>query len=880
MANPITWRNVDGLDTSGVSNLMSLANQTMNKGFDTATSTVKDAITQRASDLKVSRDATLNTALANLNKLSTAEFNDNNIVGSIAVDAGISDPASRRAYEEQVNTLRNARRAEDEAIALEAHKQNQRPIEIAQAQANVKNTGSQTAQNYASANNLNASAASTQQQTSARKWEQGQKESQLNFEQNNAGVLGQLSNANPEYFTQDNLDSLTKGMSPADARFLVNKWTALRDASITRGGSQPTAQIELLKAQEQLGNTKDTQAGRAVVNDAFRNGASYENAAGVVALMPNGPAKNAALAAVNEVYAGNQSGSNDYSKLVQIGNQSNWESEGRAVAAEGLTPTEALARFQQMYPDNAIAATAVMNAYTVARQGVSDATTGLTNQGSKESIVAATKVGAETAATTRSPDEAKADIARMYPAGTPEYNAAMLSYADAVNKGAEATNAVTTSVTANIGATAQETASKLMNDPATQLTLSSITANPNPTKAINDLLKDVPPNQQSVVRAAIEKSIDAQATSLGNERLESDADTVIQAMKVPTNDPIKVYNDYLNGIQNPAVRAKVAKGLLERMNASGDTGAGIAAVVEGRTKEVESALDSKVSVHKADITDLVAKNMNGKLTDEDLKTSIAGLAMGDPALQEKLITEADKVRGQFNTLSTRERQNLERDLAAVNLKHDSKVSSVNANTADILKSYPVDDAVAPITSANQVQQNLSNRVAKVKETSGEATVDFDPSRVGEKINETFNDAGFKKGLSDDLSAFAKQISAAVDMGQISEGDGKRIINTLFNDPSVLNAIHNQIINTVVQPDANGIIEFTTYGYKPGGNIQQVENARPAAVIAVASNVLNKEIQRNANAELMKQTSALQAEKDASIVKLEKKYTANPQVTKK
>ena len=533
-----------------------------------------------------------------------------------------------------------------------------------------------------------------------------------------------------------------------------------------------------------------------------------------------------------------------------------------------------------MYPDNAIAATAVMNAYTAARQGVSDATTGLTTQGSKESIAAATKVGADTAATTRSPDEAKADIARMYPAGTPEYNAAMLSYADAVNKGAEATNAVTTSVAANIGATAQETASKLMNDPATQLTLSSITANPNPTKAINDLLKDVPPNQQSVVRAAIEKSIDAQATSLGNERLESDADTVIQAMKVPTNDPIKVYNDYLNGIQNPAVRAKVAKGLLERMNASGDTGAGIAAVVEGRTKEVESSLASKVNVHKADITDLVAKNMNGKLTDEDLKTSIAGLAMGDPALQEKLITEADKVRGQFNTLSTRERQNLERDLAAVNLKHDSKVSSVNANTADILKSYPVDDAVAPITSANQVQQNLSNRVAKVKETSGEVIIDFDPSRVGEKINYTFNDAGFKKGLSDDLSAFVKQISTAVDMGQISESDGKRIINTLFNDPSVLSAIHNQIINTVVQPDANGVIEFTTYGYKPGGNIQQVENARPAAVIAVASNVLNKEIQRNANAELMKQTSALQAEKDASIVKLEKKYTANPQVTKK
>lgn len=880
MANPITWRNVDGLDTSGVSNLMGLANQTMNKGFDTATTTVKDAITQRASDLKVSRDATLNTALANLNKLSTAEFNDNNIVGSIAVDAGINDPASRRAYEEQVNALRKARREEDEAIAKEEQEKKLRPIAVKQAEVNVDYTGSQIKQNNASANNLNASAASTQQQTSARKWEQGQKESQLNFEQNNAGVLGQLSNANPEYFTQDNLDSLTKGMSPADARFLYKNWTALRDASITRGGSQPTAQTALLNAQEQLGTTKDAQAGRAVVDDSFRSGASYEGTASVVALMPNGPAKNAAFSRLNEIQAGNQVGSSDNSKLVQIGNQSNWESEGRAVAAEGLTPTEALARFQQMYPDNAIAATAVMNAYTAARQGVSDATTGLTTQGSKESIAAATKVGAETAATTRSPDEAKADIARMYPAGTPEYNAAMLSYADAVNKGAEATNAVTTSVAANIGATAQETASKLMNDPATQLTLSSITANPNPTKAINDLLKDVPPNQQSVVRAAIEKSIDAQATSLGNERLESDADTIIQAMKVRTNDPIKVYNDYLNGIPNPAVRAKVAKGLLERMNASGDTGAGIAALVADTNKAVESALDSKVNVHKADITNLVAQSMNGKITDEDLKTSIAGLAMGDPALQEKLITEADKVRGQFNTLSTRERQNLERDLAAVNLQHDSKVSSVNDNTADILKSYPVDDAVAPITSANQVQQNLSNRVAKIEETSGEVIIDFDPSRVGEKINDTFNDAGFKKGLSDDLSAFAKQISAAVDMGQISEGDGKRIINTLFNDPSVLNAIHNQIINTVVQPDANGVIEFTTYGYKPGGNIQQVENARPAAVIAVASNVLNKEIQRNANAELMKQTSALQAEKDASIVKLEKKYTAKPQVTKK
>lgn len=815
MANPITWRNVDGLDTSGVSNLMNLANQTMNKGFDTATSTVKDAIAQRASDLKVSRDATLNTALANLNKLSTAEFNDNNIVGSIAVDAGISDPASRRAYEEQVNTLRNARRAEDEAIAKEEQEKKLRPIAVKQAEVNVDYTGSQIKQNNASANNLNASAASTQQQTSARRWEQGQKESQLNFEQNNAGVLGQLSNANPEYFTQDNLDSLTKGMSPADARFLYKNWTALRDASITRGGSQSAAQTAVINAKEKLVATEDAQAGRAVVDNSLRSGASYENAAGVVALMPNGPAKNAALAALNEVYAGNQVGSNDYGKLVK---------------AEGVT--------------------------------------------------AATQYGASVVAKQLSHEESIADIDKMFPRGTPKNTAARLGYADAVNKGAEATNAVTTSVTANIGATAQETASKLMNDPATQLTLSSITANPNPTKAINDLLKDVPPNQQSVVRAAIEKSIDAQATSLGNERLESDADTVIQAMKVPTNDPIKVYNDYLNGIQNPVVRAKVAKGLLERMNASGDTGDGIAALVADTNKAVESALASKVNVRKADITDLVSKNMNGKLTDEDLKTSIAGLAMGDPALQEKLITEADKVRGQFNTLSTRERQNLERDLAAVNLQHDSKVSSVNANTADILKSYLVDDAVAPITSANQVQQNLSNRVAKVKETSGEATVDFDPSRVGEKINETFNDAGFKKGLSDDLSAFAKQISAAVDMGQISEGDGKRIINTLFNDPSVLNAIHNQIINTVVQPDANGVIEFTTYGYKPGGNIQQVENARPAAVIAVASNVLNKEIQRNANAELMKQTSALQAEKDASIVKLEKKYTAKPQVTKK
>lgn len=813
MANPITWRNVDGLDTSGVSNLMSLANQTMNKGFDTATTTVKDAITQRASDLKVSRDATLNNAIANLNKLSLAEFNDNNIVGSIGLD--INDAGSRRAFEEHVNALRTAKRVEDEAIAKGEQDKKLYPIAVNQALANVDNTRSQATQNIASANNLNASAASTQQQTSARGWEQRQRESQLNFEQANAGLLGQLTNANPEYFTQDNLDSLTKGMSPADARFLYKNWTALRDASITRGGSQSAAQTAVINAKEKLVATEDDQAGRAVVNDLLGRGSSYEAALGVINLMPNGPVKNAAMASLNEIYAKDQVGSNDNSKLVQ---------------AEGVT--------------------------------------------------AATQYGASVVAKQLSHEESIADIDKMFPRGTPKNTAARLGYADAVNKGAEATNAVTTSVTANTGATAQETASNLMNDPATQLTLSSITANPNPTKAINDLLKDVPPNQQSVVRTAIEKSIDAQATSLGNERLESDADTVIQAMKVPTNDPIKVYNDYLNGIQNPAVRAKVAKGLLERMNASGDTGAGIATVVEGRTKEVESALDSKVNGHKADITDLVSKNMNGKLTDEDLKTSIAGLAMGDPALQEKLITEADKVRGQFNTLSTRERQNLERDLAVVNLKHDSKVSSVNANTADILKSYPVDDAVAPITSANQVQQNMSNRVAKVKGASGEYLNNFDASRVSEKINETFNDAGFKKGLSDDLSAFAKQISAAVDMGQISEGDGKRIINTLFNDPSVLNAIHNQIINTVVQPDANGIIEFTTYGYKPGGNIQQVENARPAAVIAVASNVLNKEIQRNANAELMKQTSALQAEKDANIVKLEKKYTANPQVTKK
>ncbi len=880
MANPITWRNVDGLDTSGVSNLMSLANQTMNKGFDTASSTVKDAITQRASDLKVSRDATLNTALANLNKLSTAEFNDNNIVGSIAVDAGINDPASRRAYEEQVNALRNARREEDEAIALEAHKQNQRPIEIEQAQANVKNTGSQTAQNYASANNLNASANSTNQQTSTRVWEQGQRESQLNFEQNNAGVLGQLSNANPEYFTQDNLDTLTKGMSPANARFLVNKWTALRDASITRGGSQPTAQTALLNAQEQLGNTKDTQAGRAVVNDAFRNGASYENAAGVVALMPNGPAKNAAFSRLNEIRAGNQVGSNDYSKLVQIGNQSNWESEGRAIAAEGLTPTEALARFQQMYPDNAIAATAVMNAYTAARQGVSDATTGLTNQGSKESIAAATKVGADTAATTRSPDEAKADIARMYPAGTPEYNAAMLSYADAVNKGAEATNAVTTSVTTNIGATAQETASKLMNDPATQITLSSITANPNPTKAINDLLKDVPPNQQSVVRAAIEKSIDAQATGLSNERLESDADTVIQAMKVPTNDPIKVYNDYLNGIQNPAVRVKVAKGLLERMNASGDTGAGIAAVVEGRTKEVESALDSKVNVHKADITDLVSKNMNGKLTDEDLKTSIAGLAMGDPALQEKLITEADKVRGQFNTLSTRERQKLERDIAANNLNYKSAVEAASAEAGYIKNSHPTDAKAAPIADANQVQQNMAEKLKLVKSTEGEVWNDFEVSQVSGEIDKTFNNADFKKELSNKLSAFSKQVRDAVDSGRIPEATGKRILDTLNNDPAVKNAIHNIIINTVIQPGADGMLKLTTHGYTYGGNLQEVENALPAAVEAVGSNVLNNEIQREADANLLRELAALQAKNDEDITKIQKSFQGTPQVTPK
>lgn len=815
MANPITWRNVDGLDTSGVSNLMSLANQTMNKGFETATSTVKDAITQRASDLKVSRDATLNTALANLNKLSTAEFNDNNIVGSIAVDAGINDPASRRAYEEQVNALRKARREEDEAIALEAHKQNQRPIEIEQAQANVKNTGSQTAQNYASANNLNASAASTQQQTSARRWEQGQRESQLNFEQNNAGVLGQLSNANPEYFTQDNLDSLTKGMSPADARFLYKNWTALRDASITRGGSQPTAQTALLNAQEQLGTTKDAQAGRAVVNDAFRNGASYDNAAGVVALMPNGPAKNAALAALNEVYAGNQVGSNEYGKLVK---------------AEGVT--------------------------------------------------AATTMGTNLAASAKTPEEAEAAIVKLYQPGTDEYNAARLGYAGAVNNNADATNKVTESATANAGANAKETVRKFMSDPANLLALTSLANSPNPAEGARRLANAVPIAEQPAVIAAIEQSIDAQATNIAKQFVESNADTILQAMRDPAKNPYEVLNSSLNEIKNPAVRAQARNSLLEQMKASGDNGIAVAAVVEGKAKEVESALATQVNKLKPDITGLAINRLNGKITDEEFKSSIAGLAQGDPAMQERLTTEAGKIEGQFNTLSPREQQTLERESAAIQRDYDSKIEAASTEAKYTKNSHPVDNAVAPITDSNQVQQNLANKLSKVKETYGETLNNFESSQVAGKINETFNDAGFKKGLSEDLNAFSKRVSDAVAAGQIPEATGKRIVNTLYNDPAVLNAIHNQIINTVVQPDANGVIEFTTYGYRYGGNIQQVENARPAAVIAVGMNVLNQEIQRVTDANLLKQTSAYQTEKDTAIVELGKRFKGNPQSPKK
>ena len=815
MANPITWRNVDGLDTSGVSNLMSLANQTMNKGFDTATSTVKDAITQRASDLKVSRDATLNTALANLNKLSTAEFNDNNIVGSIAVDAGISDPASRRAYEEQVNTLRNARRKEDEAIAKEEQEKKLRPIAVKQAEVNVDYTGSQIKQNNASANNLNASAASTQQQTSARVWEQGQKESQLNFEQNNAGVRGQLSNANPEYFTQDNLDSLIKGMSPADARFLVNNWPAFRDASITRGGSQSTAQTALLKAQEQLGNTKDIQAGRAVVDDSFRSGASYEGTASVVALMPNGPAKNAAFSRLNEIQAGNQVGSSDNSKLVQIGNQSNWESQGKALADEGLAPDEVAARVKQLFPNNAIAVAAVMNSYTAARQGVSDATTGLTNQGSKESIAAA-----------------------------------------------------------------QEAVRKLENDSATPVTAAAIAANSNPTAAINDLVKDAPSNQQAELRAFWEKKVADQATNMAKQFVESNADTIMQDMRDPAKNPYEVLNSSLNEIKNPAVRAQVRNTLIEQMKASDDNGVVIAAVVADTDKEVESALVSKAQRYKSDITNLAAKKLNGTVTDEEVKTAISVLSAGDPALHERLTTEFNKVSGQFNTLSTQDRQKLERDIAAINLNYKSAVEAASAEAGYIKNSNPVDAKSAPIAAANQVQQNMANKLKEVKGTKGEYGFNFATSRISEKINETFNNADFKKELSNNLSSFSKQVRDAVDSGRISEDTGKRILDTLNNDPAVKNAIHNIIINTVIQPGADGVIEFTTPGHKPGGNIRQVENALPAAVEAVGSNVLNNEIQREADANLLRELGALQAKNDENIEKLQKSSQGKPQVTPK
>ena len=306
----------------------------------------------------------------------------------------------------------------------------------------------------------------------------------------------------------------------------------------------------------------------------------------------------------------------------------------------------------------------------------------------------------------------------------------------------------------------------------------------------------------------------------------------------------------------------------------------VTALVANTDKAAELALDSKAQRYKADITNLAAKKLNGTVTDEEVKTAISVLSAGDPALHERLTTEFNKVSGQFNTLSTQDRQKLERDIAAINLNYESAVAAANAEAGYTKNSHPVDAKAAPIAAANQVQQNMAEKLKSVESTEGEALNDFEVSQVAEEINKTFNNADFKKDLSDNLSAFSKRVRDAVDSGRIPEATGKRILDTLNNDPAVKNAIHNIIINTVIQPGADGMLKLTTHGYTYGGNLQEVENALPAAVEAVGSNVLNNEIQREADANLLRELAALQAKNDEDITKIQKSSQGKPQVTPK